>query len=115
MAADAPGVREPAAEFVPPRRRLRKIGDVSEAELLEVLEAHSFKLKPTAQALGLSQINLYRLIETCPSVRKAADLARGEIEEALGRCAGDPKEAAARLRVSLQGLKRRMTALGLKV
>lgn len=95
------------------RRRLRKCSDVDEKELLAALEAHRFELKPTAQALGLSRINLYRLIESCSAVRKAVDLERQEITGALERCSGDLAAAALELRVSLQGLKRRMTMLDL--
>ncbi len=110
---EAPVPPEVPAAAIPARRRLRKISEVSEEELLAALEAHRFKLKPTAEALGLSRINLYRLIESCPAVRKATDLGRAEIENALERCGGDREAAAAELRVSLQGLKRQITALGL--
>ncbi len=53
------------------------------------------------------------MIESCPQIRKASELERVEIESALADCGGDPAATAARLRVSPQGLKRRMTALGL--
>jgi DNA-binding NtrC family response regulator len=42
------------------------------------------------------------------------ELGREEIEDALARCRGELRAAAAELRVSLPGLKRRMTALGLR-
>ncbi len=119
-AAQAPAPAPPAPLAPPaaparavPRRRLRKPSEVGDEELLAALAAHRYKLQPAARALGLSRINLYRLIEDHPAVRKAADLGREEIEAALARCAGDPEAAAAELEVSAQGLKRRMTALGL--
>ncbi len=113
LPAVPPTPAEAAAPAAPARRRLRKPSEVGDDELLAALEANRFKLQPTARALGLSRINLYRLIEDHPSVRKAADLGRGEIEDVLTRCDGDQEAAAADLRVSLQGLKRRLTALGL--
>jgi two-component system nitrogen regulation response regulator GlnG len=86
---------------------------VSVEELLDALEAHRWQLQSAAGALGISRGALYRLIESCPRIRKAAELERTEIESVLADCGGDPTAAAARLRVSPQGLKRRMTGLGL--
>ena len=105
---------ESSSEKIPKRRRLRKPSDVSEEELLSTLEANHFKLQPTADALGLSRINLYRLIEKTPAVRKAADLKAGEIKEALAGCHGNLEAAAAELRVSLPGLKRQISTLGIE-
>jgi DNA-binding NtrC family response regulator len=94
-------------------RRFRKPAEVSEEELLAALEKHRWQPRPTARALGVSRGTLYRLIDDCPELRKATELGEGEIGEALARCGGDPEAAAAELRVSPQGLKRRMTALGI--
>jgi two-component system nitrogen regulation response regulator GlnG len=91
-------------------RRYRKSAEVSGEELLDVLEAHQWQLKTAARALGVSRGALYRLIESS-KVRKAADLEPPEIEEALTRCEGDAGAAARDLKVSPQGLKRRITAL----
>ena len=91
-------------------RRVRKPSEVSEEELLEALEAHRWQLKTAAEALGLSRGTLYRLIESS-KVRKAVDLDPAEIAEALGRRGGDAGAAARDLKVSPQGLKRRITAL----
>jgi two-component system nitrogen regulation response regulator GlnG len=103
----------PAAPLaMPPVRRYRKPSEVSEEELLEALEAHRWQLKPAAQALGVSRGTLYRLIENS-KVCKAADLDPAEIQEALARHGGDVGAAAGELKVSPQGLKRRVTALGL--
>jgi two-component system nitrogen regulation response regulator GlnG len=103
----------PPPAAAPFARRYRKPSEVSEAELLEVLEAHRWQLKTAAGALGISRGALYRLIETS-QVRKAADLAPSEIAEALARRGGDAAAAAGDLKVSPQGLKRRVTALRLE-
>ncbi|HKI03582.1 MAG TPA: sigma 54-interacting transcriptional regulator [Thermoanaerobaculia bacterium] len=107
-----PSPSQPPGEggMASPAKPYRRSAEVSEEELLEVLEAHRWQLKPAAAALGVSRGALYRLIESS-KVRKAADLEPPEIESALADCGGDPAAAAARLRVSPQGLKRRMTAL----
>ncbi len=46
---------------------------------------------------------------------QANGLDRTEIDNALERCGGDREAAAAELRVSVQGLKRQITALGSEV
>jgi two-component system nitrogen regulation response regulator GlnG len=108
-----PSPAKAAPSAMPPVRRYRKPSEVSEEELLEALEIHRWQLKPAAQALGVSRGTLYRLIESS-KVRKAADLETAEIEAALARHGGDVGAAAGELRVSPQGLKRRMTALRLE-
>ncbi|MEM7586508.1 MAG: sigma-54 dependent transcriptional regulator [Acidobacteriota bacterium] len=113
-----PATAQAVAKLTPPprrpnaRRRRRKPADVSEDELLAALEAHSYRMRETAEALDLSRIGLYRRLDTSPNVRKAADLGRREIDDALEAADGDVEAAALTLRVSLQGLKRRITALG---
>ncbi len=92
---------------------LRRPFEVSEAELLAALEAHRWQLKPTARALRVSRSTLYRLIEGAPGIRKASDLESPEILQALEQSSGNTNSAALELRVSPQGLKRRMKALGL--
>jgi len=97
-----------------PARRFRKSTEVSEAALLAALESHRWQLQPAAEALGVSRPALYRLIESCSRIRKAAELESAEIEDALEHCGRDRLAAASRLQVSPQGLKRRMTRLGLR-
>ncbi len=117
-ASPAPAAAEsaaPAPATPRRRRRLRKPEDVSDDELVSTLRAHRFNLRAAAEALGLSPINLYRRMDDCPDVRKAGDLTSEDIERALESQGGDLAVAAAALEVSLQGLKRRMTALGLSI
>ena len=93
------------------RRRFRKITEVSEHELITALRDHRWAIKPTAAALRVSRAGLYRLIEQCSGIRKAAELGRGEIEEALLACDGNAEAAAVLLEVSPAGLKLRLKSL----
>lgn len=118
-APEDPESRRPAPSgAMPPTKRwrpvYRKKEEIGEEELLEVLRAHSFELKPAAEALGISRTSLYELIASSPRIRTAAELEAREIEEALARCGGEAEAAARTLEVSLQGLKRRMKALGMR-
>ncbi len=97
----------------PARRRLRKIEDVGHEEMLQALRDHQWQVAPAAAALGVSRATLYRLIETVPGIRKAAELEAVEIEAALEQAGGVLEAAAAALEVSPQGLKRRLRALDL--
>ena len=74
---------------------------------------HQWRLGPAAKDLDISRTTLYRLIDDCPSIRKAADLGADEIAAVLEAARGNISRAAVELRVSVQGLKRRMTDLGL--
>ncbi len=107
------GSPEESKTVVAKRRQRRKPAEVGEEELRAALRTHHWMLSATAEALGVSRTTLYRLIDECPAIRKAADLGRDEIAEALRRCGGELERAAGELEVSLRGLKRRMTALGL--
>ena len=98
---------------IPRRRRFRKPSEVTEEELVAALERHGWSVQPAAAALGVSRATVYRLIESFPSLRKASELSRREIEEALERRSGELAAAAADLEVSAEGLRLRMTALGM--
>ena len=84
--------------------------DIDDAALLDALRRHDFQPTAAARALGISKTSIYGLIEASPSVRKARDLTREEIEEALAT-AGDARGAARRLEVSQRGLQLRITEL----
>jgi len=92
-------------------RRYRKPKDVADDELVATLATHGWRIQPTARALRVSRASLYRLIDACPRIRKAADLTAQEVQSALAQHEGDPQAAAAHLEVSPQGLKRRLREL----
>ena len=105
-----PGARPSA---VPARPAYRRPADVGEEELLAALAANRWKLVPTAAQLGISRTALYTLIDRCAGIRKAADLDRAEIVEAMARYGKDLDAVVEELRVSRHGLQLRMTELGL--
>ncbi len=106
---------EPVAPTSSKRRVLRKLEDVTEAELLDALRENRWHIQATADALRVSRPNLYRLMEASSSVRTAHELDRDEIQAAVAEADGDLDVAAYELEVSVLGLKRRMKALGLDV
>ncbi|HYG63284.1 MAG TPA: sigma 54-interacting transcriptional regulator [Thermoanaerobaculia bacterium] len=108
--AGASGER-PAAPA--PRPTYRRPADVGEEELLAALAANRWKLVATAAQLGLSRTALYTLVDRCAGIRKAADLDRAEIAEAMARHGKDLDAMVEELRVSRHGLQLRMTELGL--
>lgn len=113
--APLPPSRVPeSARPVPPAPHRRSPQEISDDELMTALRANRWEPGPTADQLGISRAALYLLIDACPSTRKASDLERAEIEQALGRSGGRLTEAAAQLAVSEEGLKRRMKKLGLR-
>lgn len=87
--------------------------DVDDDALLAALRAHRFQLNATAKALGITRVKLDQRIEAHPSIRKAKDLSRDEIEAARDAAGGDLEATAAHLEVSVRGLKLRMTQLGM--
>ena len=103
----------PGSSSPPGRRTFRRPEAVTEAELVEALEAHRFRLQPTAAQLRVSRASLYRLIDRFPSVRRPADLQREQIATCFDRCNGDLEAMVDELRVSRKGLRQRMTELKL--
>ncbi|MEM8932895.1 MAG: sigma 54-interacting transcriptional regulator [Acidobacteriota bacterium] len=93
------------------RPAYRSPSEVDEADLLDALRRHAFRLQPTAKALGISRTSLYALIDRSNTIRKARDLTADEIEASRRRHDGDLDAMAAELEVSRKGLSRRMTEL----
>jgi two-component system nitrogen regulation response regulator GlnG len=111
-AANPSDAHPPAADASITVRR-RKPADVSRDELLAALRANRWRLKSTAEALGISRPSLYVLIDHCPEIRKAGDLKVEEIELCHRECGGDLDLMVERLMVSRDALHRRIRELGL--
>ena len=91
----------------------RRPSDVTEVELLTVLQGCGWNLSEAADLLGIPRPSLYHLIEKSPSIRKAGDLRSEEIINCFGRLNGDLDAMVAELQVSRWGLSRRIKELGL--
>lgn len=91
----------------------RKPSEVSQEELLAALRANRWRLKSTAEQLGISRPSLYVLIDRCPAIRKAGDLPVDEILRCHQECQGDLDAMVERLMVSRDALHRRVRELGL--
>ena len=100
---DAPAPHPPAGP--------RKPSDLSEAEVIAALRAHRFRPGEAADALGIPRSSIYSLIDKIPSLRKAAELSREEIEEARARAGPSLEAVAAELEVSERALRRRLGEL----
>ena len=87
--------------------------DITDDALIDALARHAWRIAATAEALGISRTTLYALIDRCPGIRKARDLARDELEACRAAAGGDLDAMAAQLRVSRRGLLLRMRELGL--
>ncbi|MCG8459889.1 MAG: sigma-54 dependent transcriptional regulator [Holophagales bacterium] len=108
-----PSRDDPTLDHAAPARAYRDPSEVTDGELVAALEAHAWQPKGAARALGISRSSIYVLIERCDQVRKASELTGEEIEAARVEHGGGLDKMAGSLRVSKQGLKRRMSRLGL--
>jgi two-component system nitrogen regulation response regulator GlnG len=104
--------QEASAPRTPPASR-RRPSDISEQELIAVLRANSWDLKPTADQLGIPRTSIYDLIERSKNIRTAGDLSTEEITRCHHECQGDLDAMVRRLEVSKQALRRRINELGL--
>lgn len=104
--------KDPRMETGPPAPvQRRKPSEITDAEILETLEAKAWDRKAASRSLGMARSSLYLRLESIPGVRKASDLDQKEIEEALRKTDSDVAAAATLLEVSIAGLAQRMRAL----
>lgn len=89
----------------------RKPADVSEEELIDALKANRWRLEQTATALSISRPSLYMLIDKSPTLRKAKDIPKEELEKAYREADGDLEKMAQKLMVSPGGLRLRVKEL----
>jgi two-component system, NtrC family, nitrogen regulation response regulator GlnG len=87
--------------------------EITDDVLVTALEAQRWKTGAAAAALGISKTTLYALIDRCPTIRKARDLDRGELEACRAAAGGDLDQMSAQLQVSRRGLQLRMRELGM--
>ncbi len=87
--------------------------DIGEDQLVAVLLANKFAIRPTAAALGIAASTLYALIEKSKVLRKAKDLTKDELIECQRELDGDQDAMAEHLMVSKRALRMRLKELGL--
>jgi two-component system nitrogen regulation response regulator GlnG len=83
--------------------------------LLEALRASDWSVPRAAELLGVPRATLYSRMARLPGIRKATDLTREDIAEAMRVYGSDLDAMAERLCVSKRGLKLRMKALGIEL
>jgi len=88
--------------------RPRLAAELTELDLQHALEESRWDIAAAARRLGISRPSLYERIRRSQSLRTSKDLEESEIEKAIADAGGDVDRAAALLRVSARGLKRRL-------
>ena len=116
-------IREESGEIQPgpsqarqperPRTSHRPPTDIADDELLEALRRNRYRVKGTAEDLGVARTSLYDLMERHPNVRKASDLGRAEVLQAAEKYNSNIRAMAEALEVSPEGLQKRLRDLGL--
>jgi two-component system nitrogen regulation response regulator GlnG len=107
------GSPETQAPAAPHSGRRRRPAEVTEAELIAVLQRCAWNLKVAADQLGIPRPSIYDLIDRCPNIRTAGDLDARDIMRCFERLRGDLDAMVSELQVSKWGLSRRLKELGL--
>ncbi len=95
-------------EPAPKRASPTDLDSIDDERLLAALEDNDYRVAATARSLGISKNSLYRLMDACPRLTKAADLTAEDIERAADELGGDLTLMARALKVSRRGLQLRM-------
>ena len=86
--------------------------NLSEADLIREMEAHDHIQHRVARALGISRTTLDKWLRDL-GISRPKDIPREAIEGALQQTGGDIDQMARLLKISVRGLKLRMTELGI--
>jgi transcriptional regulator with GAF, ATPase, and Fis domain len=86
--------------------------NLSEADLIREMEAHDHIQHRVARALGISRTTLDKWLREL-GISRPKDIPREAIEAALQQSGGDIELMARELKISVRGLKLRMTELGM--
>ena len=87
--------------------------EIDETTLATALADNRYNVGATARQLGISRTSLYALMEKSSTIRKAGDLTQQDILAARELVGDDTRALAQHLKVSQQGLARRMRDVGL--
>ena len=95
-----------------PSGSISRTGEHDADELGRVLAAHGYRLKPSAEALGVA-VNTLKSMMKRHGYRRAKELDTKDIEAAKELVGDDVEALSAQLRVSVHALRLRMRELGL--
>lgn len=99
----------PQTLMLPPRPKVR-LDLITEAGLREALEANHWRIGAAASQLGISRKSVYQLMARF-GIRNAGELSNQEIEDTIQATGTlSPETLAGLLKVSVRGLKLRMSA-----
>ncbi len=91
--------------------RRKRLTDINEQEVLAAMAANDWYIQGAAQTLGVSRPSMYKLLETHSQIRRADQIAKEEIVQALAQCGGDVDDCAARLKTPAEALRRHVLGL----
>ena len=106
----APPAESGVATQVDSRREESATND-GPSDVRAVLAAHGYRIEPAAKALGMAKNTLYAELHRA-GIPVAKDLTAEQIAAARAAVGDDVAAIAAKLEVSLSGLRRRIKALG---
>ena len=109
----AAGRQSPAPARPQPTRLATDSDEISEDELIRVLRAHQWQVKPAATELGISRSVVYERMKASRRIRLAGDLDEAELRRCQAECGGDIAAMATRLDVSRRALTMRLKEVGL--
>lgn len=91
----------------------KKLSELGEPEVLAAMQANHWYIQCAAQALGVSRPSMYKLLESHSQIRRAEQITKEEITQALAQCSGDVEDCAAYLKTPTEALRRHLRGLGL--
>jgi two-component system nitrogen regulation response regulator GlnG len=91
----------------------RKLADIGESEVLQAMTENDWYIQGAAQTLGVSRPSMYKLLESHPAIRPAADISTPEVTAAWSASSGDIEDCAARLQTPTEALRRHLRTLRL--
>lgn len=100
----------PTANTMQPRK---KLADLCETDVMVAMEKNDWYIQGAAQALGVSRPSMYKLLASHSQIRRAEQIAKEEIRQALAQCGGDVEDCAARLKTPTEALRRHLRVLGI--
>lgn len=110
---EAPGPAAMAGPRAEAKAR-RKPAEIPHDEVVTALRQHRWRIKPAADALGISRPSLYERIVEHPELNLARDLSADELNQAHVELQGDLDKLVDRFEVSPEALRRRLRELGLE-